>query len=120
MDLSSSSIFLSGLLVGSFLETKTTLILLGVGLVISNNPLPEIIGGGTPRDIVGQMIIKIIRSGRRFLTDSTEDHISEREKKNTPARGFWSAPTTPQTIPQTPNSIPPLISVPIPPRRTPQ
>ena len=73
MDLAKSSLFLSGLLVGSFLDTKTTLILLTIAVIIENKPLPVIVGGYAPQDIVSSLMIKLGKNVNNILQNAKND-----------------------------------------------
>ena len=52
MDFDRASWFMFGLIVGNFLNTVTTTILLIIWVVISNKPLPQYLGGFYPQDIL--------------------------------------------------------------------
>jgi len=52
MDFDRAAFFISGLLVGSFLDRLTTLILMGTWITIRNGPLPNYLGGGRPQDLI--------------------------------------------------------------------
>jgi len=58
MDLGGASYFLSGLLIGSLLDTTTTLILLIIGVTLTNKPLPDICGGVRPQELLRALIMK--------------------------------------------------------------
>ncbi len=56
MDVHFSAIFLAGLIVGSFLERWTTLILLSTWLTVRNNPMPNYLGGAKPQDMIAYVM----------------------------------------------------------------
>lgn len=54
--------FLCGLIVGTFLDTITTIVLILVIFVFINDPLPVYLGGMKPQDIIKQLSGKCIKS----------------------------------------------------------
>ena len=56
MDIHFSAIFVAGLIVGSFLDRLTTLILLGTWLTVRNNQLPNYLGGAKPQDMIAYVV----------------------------------------------------------------
>ncbi len=64
MDFNRVAWFTSGLLVGSVLDTSTTLMLIIAWIVVVNEPLPEMFGGCRPQQIIGGFV-RLIGSMRR-------------------------------------------------------
>ena len=63
---------LSGILIGTFLDISTTIILITTWVIVTNRPFPKVLGGYYPRDISSGLFNWI---GTKF----SRDHI-----KNTP------------------------------------
>lgn len=84
MDYGSATCFLTGLLIGSVLDTTTTIVLLLVGITIVNKPLPDIMGAITPQDIVRAALIKGGRAIKNFTMNegSPIRSVMESSKKD--------------------------------------
>ena len=76
MDFNKLSWFTSGLIVGSILDTKTTLALIISWIILTNEPIPEILGGYRPQQIIGG----IVRGTVRLLTQYTPKYVYRSKK----------------------------------------
>lgn len=56
------SIFLLGLVVGSMCQTSTIFIMLFIGIVINNQPLPALLGSVTPQELLITIMRNFVRS----------------------------------------------------------
>lgn len=55
------SLFLGGVIIGSFLDTFTIVVMIVLSLLWENRPLPEPFGGLTPQDFIVLMFKQLIR-----------------------------------------------------------
>ena len=74
MDLTKTTLFLSGLFIGSLLDTRTTLILVTVAMVIENKPLPEVMGGVTPQEILTSVVMRTGKGLKNFINNNKLAH----------------------------------------------
>ena len=83
MDFNRVAWFTSGLLVGSILDTTTTLILIVSWMLVVNEPLPEMFGGYLPQQMV-RSVFKWIRSKSPKVNSRKIDDVQEPDKQITP------------------------------------
>lgn len=74
MDFSRIAWFTSGLVVGSILDRSTTLILILAWMLVSNEPLPAMLGGYQPQQIASYIFRSIeYRLKKQTKNDNVED-----------------------------------------------
>ena len=59
--LSPGATFLAGFVCGSIFDAKTVLILLPLSVIVFNHPLPEVLGGGMPQELVEEWVKNMIQ-----------------------------------------------------------
>lgn len=62
------SFFLLGLSIGSILEPFTIVVMLLIGILVNNQPLPESLGSITPQELLGTIIKNLIKSIISLMT----------------------------------------------------
>ncbi len=82
MDFNRVAWFTSGLLVGSILDTTTTLILIVSWMLVINEPLSEMFGGYLPQQIV-RSVLGWIRSKSTKVNSRKIDDAQEPDKQIT-------------------------------------
>ena|SRR5579883_730542 len=66
------SFFLLGLFIGSMLEPFTIAIMLLIGVLVNNQPLPESLGSITPQELLSTITKNLIRSMVNLMTREKE------------------------------------------------
>ena len=81
MDFSRVAWFTSGLIVGSILDTSTTMVLVVAWMLVSNEPLPKMLGGYYPQQIVSYIFRsieqKLKKKHKLNNNDMSDLHIEE-------------------------------------------
>ena len=68
--------FLGGLIIGSMLQPFTVLVMIGIGLLIDNHPLPEMLGSFTPQDFTITILKTLIQSMISLVTKAARSDKS--------------------------------------------
>lgn len=84
LDFNRLSWFVAGLIVGSILDTTTTLVLIISWIIITNEPLPEMLGGYYPQNILRGIIQYINSKITRNKKSSSSDGDSARSSPPVP------------------------------------
>ena len=107
LDFNRLSWFVSGVIIGSILHTTTTMVLILSWIIVTNEPLPKILGGHYPQNILKSIFRYISTKTKRKkkMDKDTSDDI------NTPVNN--EPPITAPRILNIPDINQPIITFPV-------